>query len=173
MIKNRFGDIAISSGLCIFSYHLSPSQVEQEEFYSITPCWSCYNYDHQAHDCPDKEITVCSECAGTGHSFRQCRNKDNPRCLNCMGEHRTLAASCPLRKEMVRRKRDENNKKKSQVQDKTYAAVTKLRQDIPKMVESKQEIILNLNSVQSFKVMVIIIQAHLANMANPGTFGRR
>lgn len=39
------------------------------------------------------------------------------------------------------------------------------------MVE-KQDTILNLNTVQSFKVMVITIQAHLANMAKPGTFGK-
>lgn len=63
MLKVRFRDIAmarkaISSGLCIFSYHLSPSQAEQEEFYSVTPCWSCSWYDHQARDCPDKDVTV-------------------------------------------------------------------------------------------------------------------
>lgn len=75
MLKVRFRDIAlarkaISSGLCIFLYHLSSNQVEQEEFYSITLCWSCYRYDHQARDCPDKETTVCSECAETGYSFK-------------------------------------------------------------------------------------------------------
>lgn len=74
---------------------------------------------------------------------------------------------------MIKNKRDEAIKKKGdQQKDKTYAAVTKLQSDIPRMVDSRQETVLNLNIVGSFQVMVIIIQAHLANMAKPGSFGR-
>lgn len=177
MMKVHFRDIAmarkaITSGICLFSYHLSPSQIEQEEFYSITPCWSCYKYDHHVCDCPDKDSVVCSGSAESGHTFRECRNKNNPKCLNCQRNHRTLAASCSIRKDVVKKKREESNKRKNQIQDRTYAEVTKLHQELPRMVESKQDTILNLNTVQSFKVMVITIQAHLANMAKPGTFGK-
>lgn len=92
--------------------------------------------------------------------------------MNCKGAHRTLAAGCPIWNEIVKKKREESAKKKDQEQDRTYAAVTKLHQDIPTIVEGKQETVLNLNTVQSFQVMVIAIQAHLANMAKPGTFGK-
>lgn len=42
------------------------------------------------------------------------------------------------------------------------------------MVEDKKETILNLNTAQSFQVVVISLpfKTHLANMARPGTFGR-
>lgn len=54
----------------------------------------------------------------------------------------------------------------------TYVAVTKLHEDLPKLVGGTQETVLNLNSVRSSQVLVITIQAHLANMARPGSFGR-
>lgn len=119
ILKVRFRDIAmaqkaISSGLCLFAYHLSPSQIEQAEFYSITPCWPCYKYDHQVHDCPDKDLTICSGCSETGHIYRGCRNRDRPKCLNCKGAHRTLAASCPIHRD-IKKKRDESKQRKSQV----------------------------------------------------------
>lgn len=114
MLKIHFRDIAmarkaITSGLCMFAYHLNPSQIEQEEFYSITPYWACYKYNHQVSDCPEKGITVCSERAKISHSLRGSQNKDHPKCLNCEGAHCTLAASCPVPKDIIKRKRNESN----------------------------------------------------------------
>lgn len=176
MMKVRFRDIAmarkaIGSGLCLFGYHLSTSQIEQEEFYSITPCWRCYKYDHNFRDCTVTEVR-CSECAESGHMFRDCKNRSQPKCLNCGGQHRTLAAACPIRKDIIKKKREESNKKKGQEVDKTYAAVTKLHQAIPQMVERKTKSVINLNKAKSFQVLVITIHAHLANMARPGSFGK-
>lgn len=42
MLRMQFTDIALAkkaimSGLCVFSYHLSPNQIVQEEVYSLTP----------------------------------------------------------------------------------------------------------------------------------------
>lgn len=178
MLKIRFKEIAMAkrattSGLCLLSYHLRDHQIELEQFHQITPCWNCYKYDHLAKDCPDKNIKKCSECAATGHTFRECSNKHQPKCLNCGGDHRTLASACPLRKYLIKKMREEALKRKTdQNKDKTYAAVTKLHTDIPKLVENRQETVLNLNTVGSFQVMVLTIQAHLANMAKPGTFGK-
>lgn len=146
---------AMTPAICIYSYHLSDSQIAQEQFFPITPCWICYRYDHLAKDCKEKNIKKCSECATIGHMFRECTNKAHPKCLNCAGDHRTLAAACPIRKNLIKTKREEAMKKKGEQQkDKTYAAVTKLQSDIPKMVESRQETVLNLNTVASLQVMV-------------------
>lgn len=40
------------------------------------------------------------------------------------------------------------------------------------MVEKKKDTVINLNTAQSFQVMVITIHAHLSNTARPGTFGQ-
>jgi len=39
-------------------------------------------------------------------------NVAHKRCINCGGEHRTLANSCPSRKEEVRKNNRENDRKK-------------------------------------------------------------
>lgn len=135
MLKVRFRDIAmakkaISAGLCMYGYHLSTAQIEQEQFYSITPCWRYYKYDHQVRDYTETTMK-CSECGDTGHTFRECKNRDRQKCLNCEGAHRTLAASCPVRRGFIKKKRDESNKRKGEEQDRTYAAVAKLQKRNP------------------------------------------
>lgn len=109
MMKVRVRDIAmarkaINSELCLFGYHLSTSQIEQEEFFSITPCWRCYKYDHNVRDCTMTDIK-CSECAESGHTFRECKNRSRPKCLNCEGQHRTPAAACPISETTLLRKK--------------------------------------------------------------------
>ena len=114
----------------------------------------------------------CSECAATGHTFRECKEKNNPKCLNCSGNHRTLAAACPIRKEKIKEIREQKrtNKKQFEAENKTYCAVTKLSRELPKIAAPEQPI-LSLHSDTSFKAMVILIHAHLANIAHPGSFG--
>lgn len=177
MLKVRFTDIkmarkATDNGLCIDKYHLSADQVEMEDFVQLTPCWACYKYDHSIKDCPEKQIKKCSECAATGHTFRECNNKTNLKCLNCGGQHRTLASLCPVRKQKIKEIREErnNNKKQFEMENKTYCAVTKLGKQIPQLKQPESPV-LHLNNDMSFKALVIIIHAHLANIARPGTFG--
>lgn len=64
----------------------------------------------------------------------------------------------------------------SREQDKMYAAVTKRSKDIPKLVSGartalRQDSIIQLNSNTSFKILSLTVQAHLINLARPGTFG--
>lgn len=177
MLKIRMRDIkmahkAVDQGICIGNFHLSPSQVEMEDYVQLTPCWACYSYDHNVRDCPDKSTKKCSECASLGHTFRDCTNKDNPKCLNCGGQHRTLASRCPIRKLKIKDLKEERDSKQKQFErdNRTYCAVAKLSKEIPKLKQPESPV-LNLNSDLSFKAMVIIIHAHLANIATPGTFG--
>lgn len=177
MLKIRLQDISMAQkatdhGLCVGCYHLSPAQVEMEDYIQITPCWACYAYDHNVKDCPQKDVKKCSECAQTGHTFRDCPNKDHPKCLNCNGQHRTLASRCPVRKQKIKEIREERDNKKKQFEkdNRTYCAVTKLSKEIPKLRQPETPV-LSLNSDMSFKATVIIIHAHLANIATPGTFG--
>ena len=177
MLKVRFTDIkmarkATEQGLSIGKYHMSRDNVELEDFVQLTPCWSCYKYNHNMKDCPDKNIKRCSECAAVGHTFRDCNERTNFKCLNCDGPHRTLASICPIRKEKIKEIREQRkqNKKQFETDNRTYCAVTKLSKEIPKITVPEQPI-LNLNNDMSFKAMVILIHAHLSNIANPGCFG--
>ena len=183
LLKIRFTDIKMAKkateiGLSIHTYHLRPDQIQIEDFIQLTPCYICYKYEHFTKDCPqkdddkDKQPKYCSECAASGHTYRECTNKQNPKCLNCDGNHRTLAPICPIRKNKIKEIRAErkDKQKKFEHENKTYCAVTKLSQQIPALKQPESPT-LHLHSDMSFKAMVIIIHAHLANIANPGTFG--
>ena len=43
-------------------------------------------------------------CGGENHKQNDCK-KETSKCLNCGEQHRTLAASCPVRKELIKEKR--------------------------------------------------------------------
>lgn len=125
MLKIRFTDIkmarkATEIGLCIDHYHLSPDQIEMEDFIQLTPCWTCYSYDNNIKACPNKTVKKCPECAG--------HNKNQPKSLNCDGTHRTLASSCTIRRQKIKEIREQrnNNKKEFEIENRTYCAVTKL-----------------------------------------------
>lgn len=181
MIKIRFTEIAMAKkacdeGLAIHRTHIARHQIEPEEFIPITPCWSCYKYDHSVNDCPTKNIIFCSECSAIGHTYKNCTSTTK-KCLNCEGDHRTLASICPIRKEILKQKR--NEKKQKQVtferDNRTYCAVTKLSTELPRQIQSQKppETILQVSDKLSLQVLVIIAEAHVYNMVKPGTFARR
>lgn len=181
MLKIRFRDIqmakkAIDSGLKISWFKIPNHQIEEEEFVPITPCWICYKYTHTVRNCPEKDNNVkyCSECAQNTHTYKECMNRQTPKCLNCEGPHRTLAATCPVRKELIKeaKKSKQDRQKQFETENKTYCAVAKLKTEIPKALNKPPEqTILNLNSDISIKILTIIITAHLENLAKPGSFG--
>ena len=43
--------------------------------------------------------------------------------LNCGGPHRTMAMSCPKKKEIIKQKRDQAKQNEQEKQDQTYARV--------------------------------------------------
>ena len=177
VLKVRFSDIkmankATEQGISLGKFHLNKNSVELEDFVQLTPCWACYKYTHSIKDCPDKNIKKCSECAAVGHTFRECNERTNFKCLNCDGTHRTLAAVCPVRKERIKEIREQrkNSRKQFETENKTYCAVAKLGRELPKLAAPERPV-LNLTSEMSFKAMFILIHAHLANIAVPGSFG--
>lgn len=95
---------ATDSGLFILFQSIPPETIEKEFFFSLIPCYRCYEYNHIIKDCPRSEqYKVCSECAAEGHTFRNC-SETNKKCLNCNEDHRTLAARCPKRKQILKEK---------------------------------------------------------------------
>ncbi|XP_069937649.1 uncharacterized protein [Cherax quadricarinatus] len=86
MLKITFLDVhmaarALSDGLAIY-YFINPRQIEPERFNHITPCWTCYSYNHSTTDCHVKN-KICSTCGSEGHDLRSCTTTSAPTCINC------------------------------------------------------------------------------------------
>lgn len=144
MIKVRFTEISMAKKACELGVALhrtivAPHQIELEEFIPITPCWVCYKYDHLTKDCQLKDVSLCSECANIGHTYKQCTS-DIKKCLNCDGDHRTLASVCPIRKEILKNKREEKKKKKTEFENnnRTYCAVAKMSEELPRVIQQQR-----------------------------------
>lgn len=162
----------LNTGLKIFNTSILPDQITREEFVSILICFNCYKYeDHPTFNCPDKETKYCSECGEEGHKYTDCRNTEK-HCLNCIRndeertDHRTLAMSCPLKKKLIKDKKETKKQTEEDKKNKTYAMVAK--KAAMEIVGEKTEI--NLSDVTHFKILACIMHAHVLNLQNPGSY---
>lgn len=151
---------AQDDGIRAFQMSVPHHKIKQEIFYNINTCFKCYKMeDHNTNQCPqDKNFKVCSECSGLGHTWKECNNQ-NKKCLNCNGDHRTLAAKCPKRKEIIKNKR-QNTQQNTQ----TYSQATQQNNQItlPSLPQ---------NTGDTFaRIFTCIIHAHTQNIAVPGTY---
>ncbi|KAF2359157.1 hypothetical protein FHG87_010085 [Trinorchestia longiramus] len=79
------------------------SQIELEKYTYIQICFKCYKFeDHATYQCTSTTHS-CSECASHQHTHQQC-NSPTKKCLNCNQQHRTLAATCPYREQVIHQK---------------------------------------------------------------------
>ncbi|KAH6921515.1 hypothetical protein HPB50_002095 [Hyalomma asiaticum] len=65
-------------------------------------CRNCQGYWHTARVC--YRPTHCRTCAGP-HFYRECPSRDRPRCANCRGPHTAVHFRCPVRQEVLKKKR--------------------------------------------------------------------
>jgi len=194
LMKIQFSDHKTAAkvqeeGLYLFNIFISPKQIEPERFTNIVQCMHCYKYGHYKTNCPDKEkrLKLCSECGSNTHNYRDCKS-DVKRCLNCGEGHRTLANSCPLRKEAIKKTREEKTKKEEEkkeipikrVAEQTAKQTIEATQNAwfkPLMKEIKEDkekerkepqVILQLPDDLSVGIMTALIHAHLQNIMEPG-----
>lgn len=113
-LKIEFADAdmaskAASDGLRLFNMSIASHQVTKETYVQLNTCMKCYAIEeHTTSSCPlPEEQRRCSECAGKDHTWRECRSGVK-KCLNCQGAHRTLAMTCKLRKDALRKKQQGN-----------------------------------------------------------------
>ena len=118
---------AIDGGILILHQSIPSKDVEKEIFINLTPCYRCYSYEHRLKDCDkDETYKACSECASKEHTYRDCQ-ATTKKCLSCHQDHRTLAAKCQVRKDIIKKRiKEERTKNIGQrssqnIQQKTYA----------------------------------------------------
>ena len=104
---------AIDNGILMLHQSIPPKYVEREIFINLTPCYRCYSYDHQIKECDkDETYKACSECSSKEHTYKDCK-ETTKKCLNCHLEHRTLAAKCQIRKDIIKKRTKEERDAKN------------------------------------------------------------
>ena len=116
MLKVRFTNTAMvkraeSQGIVVLNQGINPRRIEREReiFIKINACNNCFKYDHDTKRCDKDKKMLCAFCGEEGHKQGQCKSTV-PKCLNCGGDHKTLAAKCQVRKNLIKEKRKESVK---------------------------------------------------------------
>ena len=122
---------ALQNGMIVMHQWIPARNIEKEIYVKITPCYNCYAYNHKTADCNEEKTIKCAYCSLEGHKQNQC-NASQPKCINCGGRHRTLAAACQIRKDIIKNKakelrdrsRSRSRAKNPNTQQQTYASAT-------------------------------------------------
>ena len=97
-------------GLLLFNLSHPARNICKEIFVKILICFKCYQLDdHSTSSCPkSKDYKICSLRASLEHTHPECTSI-NWKCINCEEgtDHSTLAMSCPFRKQVSKKKRQE------------------------------------------------------------------
>ncbi|KAK3892023.1 hypothetical protein Pcinc_004112 [Petrolisthes cinctipes] len=164
-IKIEFEDVSMAAkaendGIRLFNMSIANHQIKREKYTILTTCMRCYKIElHPTSQCPhSKSLQICSECGGQDHTWRTCKSTQK-HCLNCGQSHRTLAMSCPNRKEAIKVKERQQQKIKG-----TYAQVTNNSQT------SNITAPMDLGTSTVPTMLFCLYSAHLMNAANPGSF---
>ena len=92
---------ALQEGLVILYQRIPPRRIEREIFVRLQPCNNCFDYNHDTKNCNKRKMTLCSFCGEA---------------------HKTLAARCQIRKDLIKEKRKairERSKSRSRSQTRT------------------------------------------------------
>ncbi|KAF9756170.1 hypothetical protein NGRA_3295 [Nosema granulosis] len=158
----------IENGFLLFHCKITPSQIKREEYIDILMCFKCYKIEnHTTKDCPTPDIVVCSECTGD-HDYRNCPSLTK-KCINCKGPHRTMAMSCPAKKEAIKGKKAREELEKRKKEESTYANIvqsTIKKVDQNKTTNAFQEALM----ASGTRAFIMVIDAHMHNIMEPGTY---
>ena len=168
---------ALKDRLIILNQGVPARRVEREIFIKITPCHNCYAYDHDHKNCPKEKMTLCAFCSEEGHKQGACKRKE-PQCINCGEGHKTLAAQCKIRKDLIKYKRKEirdrsrdrsRSKGRNQtraaerVEGATYADRTKTDTERGPMLMDENKDLITI-------IMSAIVYSHYMETIIPGSF---
>ena len=158
---------ATDIGLLAFNMSIPSYNIKTEEYIPINTCFRCYKIDHFSNKCPEeKSFTICSECGSKDHTWRNCKT-ESKCCINCGGAHSTLAFRCPMRKKI----REEKLKEKKEARTNTYSqAASKIQNN--QNPPTANTFSINLQKDTAATILTCMLHAHMANIANPGSYNK-
>ena len=132
---------------------------------------------------PKKNKLSAPNCGQTGHQQSNC-NVENPKCTNCNGPHKTLAAICPVRKELIKtRGKEVRERSRSRSVVRVTYANTATNNTIPNARSQQQQQTftppppfpssnLDMQNTTDLvaKIITSIVFAHYTESQMPGTF---
>ena len=138
-------------------------------FIAIKTCIKCYSLEqHNTKDCPkNRDFKICSECSNEGHLWFNCK-AEQKTCINCGGNHSTMAMKCTAKKELIKEKRKEENRKSKM----TYSAITNMTstqyqsQPLPPPTQPVH----NITREETLKINICVAHAHYRNIEKPGSY---
>ena len=158
---------ALDKGMLVYNQSIPPSFINKEIYVHLDLCYVCYAYDHKTPDCQTADLKICSECAQIGHRYNECTSSVQ-KCINCSGSHRTMAAKCPKRKELIKYREKEirersRSRSRSQTRPGSYAQAVKGEQ-------TKHMGTATLSKDEMVKIYSSITYAHMMEGILPGSF---
>lgn len=176
IIKVRFQqqsmvNVALKKGVVILHQFIPATSIEKEIFIRLNFCKNCFSYDHLTRQCEEVKKPRCSFCSKE-HYYTECRETE-PKCVNCGGRHRTLAAACKIRKDIIKArtktKRDASRSASRQRVYTSYAAAASAGSTgvgaggVPGLGKTETKRIIT-------KIMSAIIYSHYVEALKPGSF---
>ena len=108
-----------NKGFRLFNFIVTPDMIAQHRLKDqpeVTQCYKCFSFEHPTNRCTSKD-TLCSRCHGA-HHYTECEEEE-VKCNNCKSDHHSASPECPLRKQMIERKKKEIKDKNNAETDKT------------------------------------------------------
>lgn len=159
---------ATEDGILAFNTRIAGEQIEREPYINILMCFKCFALEsHITKKCPSREEKICSECSSTSHTWREC-TAVSKCCVNCGGGHRTMAMSCPKKREIIANRRKEMTEQREEKSLKTYSDAVR------KVVKENEgnKVMLQVEPGAPMELLACILHAHVINIAVPGSFSR-
>ena len=129
--RSQVADKVVEEGLQIKFQKFQKSNIEKEFCIPIVPCFRCFSYGYLRRNCPrPAEYKICCSCATEGHLYSDWPG-DFVKCIGCGTSHRTLAAKCPIRKEIVRNKIKERRVRSRSTHDRDRGGQTQTSRSLP------------------------------------------
>ena len=168
---------ALRDGIYILNQSIPTRNLEKEIYIKIKPCYNCFGYDHATRECNQERKTVCAFCASENHKQKDCTNNE-PKCVNCGGDHRTLAAACPIRKRIIKEK---SKQMRERARSRSRSTI---RQGMPSYANAtgqnqgnRDKFPINTKSIEETKkitstILTALVSSHYFESIEPGSFQR-
>ena len=178
IIKIRFkttemAQRALQDGLYILNQKIPSRNIEKEVFIKLKPCYNCFSYNHITKNCPEEKMILCSNCASRTHRQSECDN-ESQKCINCNGDHRTLAAACPIRKKLIKEKskqiRDRARSRSRSKPSSYSAAATNEHQPKTNRTHTVRDQTVNTTKEITATILTAIVASHYVETLKRGSF---